>query len=525
MAIGDILIKEFEIEEDFYNWRKDNISNISILNVNFIPKSRSNNVIITPEVNSYIAVEGQTDFFLNIEYTTGENQLKVYLNGLYLTVNENYIETGNSTIRISEPLEEGDIVSIVKDSGYFEDSNNDEILSNYTIVVSYEEVSTFSLASVKDIKISYSKYGIYLSWEDIYGKSLDERLGTFWRSIEGFESNARNMVFMDWKGVRVVRKEDSAPIRINDGEVVVESTIPNSYLSTPFIDSVKNLTPGKKYYYGIFPYDGWDVYNINENYVVSIEFIIKTWNDVADSFYLTTSHNENGDLTIKWKDPDITSWKGTKLVMNENVEPTNVDDGQLIIDNNLKNRFANKGCIIRDLDPNVQYYFKAFAYDIEEDAVKIETPVILGTSINTLDKIEINFNEDGWEEYFEDLGDADIVYKNDTNKHYLHMKSAETKYDFSGRAKLSVSSVRLKPIHFNRYGTITILLKVYSDRRNKFEIISSNSVKNNLTISGYYLDFDYKILNVESGDADLLLRLSHYDEKAEVLIEKITYTR
>lgn len=55
-----------------------------------------------------------------------------------------------------------------------------------------------------------------------------------------------------WKGTKVLRKVGSAPEDINDGTLVVDSTVKNQYSSSGFTDT--NLEYGTMYYYRWFPY-------------------------------------------------------------------------------------------------------------------------------------------------------------------------------------------------------------------------------------------------------------------------------
>lgn len=55
-----------------------------------------------------------------------------------------------------------------------------------------------------------------------------------------------------WAGTIVIRKEDSAPKNIYDGEIIVDSTTRDAYKNTWLEDNT--IEENKKYYYGIFPY-------------------------------------------------------------------------------------------------------------------------------------------------------------------------------------------------------------------------------------------------------------------------------
>ena len=55
-----------------------------------------------------------------------------------------------------------------------------------------------------------------------------------------------------WAGTKLVRKIDSAPVDIDDGMLVIDSTTRDSYSSTAYVDS--NLSYNTTYYYRFFPY-------------------------------------------------------------------------------------------------------------------------------------------------------------------------------------------------------------------------------------------------------------------------------
>ena len=56
-----------------------------------------------------------------------------------------------------------------------------------------------------------------------------------------------------WAYTRIVRKTGSAPASLNDGVLVVESSVRNQYQSTAYVDS--GLTNDTTYYYGVFAYN------------------------------------------------------------------------------------------------------------------------------------------------------------------------------------------------------------------------------------------------------------------------------
>lgn len=76
------------------------------------------------------------------------------------------------------------------------------------------------------------------------------------------------------------------------------------------------------------------------------------------------------NLTLTWKDPDnvvfdgkiIGEWAGTKVVKKEGSAPTSVEDGELIADNTIKDKYATDGLQDSDVVANTQYNYALFPY-------------------------------------------------------------------------------------------------------------------------------------------------------------------
>lgn len=83
--------------------------------------------------------------------------------------------------------------------------------------------------------------------------------------------------------------------------------------------------------------------------------------------------NANGSVIIKWQDPENTvisgstfsTWAGTKLVMNETGYPANPDDGTLVVDNTVRDRYKTTGYTVTGLTGGKQYYFTLFPYSTD----------------------------------------------------------------------------------------------------------------------------------------------------------------
>lgn len=96
--------------------------------------------------------------------------------------------------------------------------------------------------------------------------------------------------------------------------------------------------------------------------------------------------NGNGKVSITWTDPDdvtlegitLSTWAGTKLVMNESDYPTNENDGTVILDSTTKNQYQNTGYEVTGLTNNKMYYFALFPYSTDGIYNYSETGRLLG---------------------------------------------------------------------------------------------------------------------------------------------------
>lgn len=86
-----------------------------------------------------------------------------------------------------------------------------------------------------------------------------------------------------------------------------------------------------------------------------------------------TIENLNASVTIKWQDPENTvisgstfsTWAGTKLVMKETGYPANPDDGTLVVDNAIRDKYKTTGYTVTGLTNGKQYYFALFPYSTD----------------------------------------------------------------------------------------------------------------------------------------------------------------
>ena len=81
----------------------------------------------------------------------------------------------------------------------------------------------------------------------------------------------------------------------------------------------------------------------------------------------------NGSITVLWSDPEDTTidgtvmaeWQGTKLVYKIGSYPTNVNDGTLAVDNQVKDQYKTTGFTINNLTNGETYYFALFPYSTD----------------------------------------------------------------------------------------------------------------------------------------------------------------
>lgn len=87
-----------------------------------------------------------------------------------------------------------------------------------------------------------------------------------------------------------------------------------------------------------------------------------------------TIENANESVIIKWQDPENTvisgstfsTWAGTKLVMSETGYPANPDDGTLVVDNTVRDKYKTTGYTVTGLTNGKKYYFALFPYSTDD---------------------------------------------------------------------------------------------------------------------------------------------------------------
>ncbi len=83
--------------------------------------------------------------------------------------------------------------------------------------------------------------------------------------------------------------------------------------------------------------------------------------------------NDDKKVVITWEDPTNTviegstfsTWAGTKLVMKESGYPTSPDDGTVLVDNTIRDKYKTTGFTKTGLTNDKQYYFALFPYSTD----------------------------------------------------------------------------------------------------------------------------------------------------------------
>ena len=83
--------------------------------------------------------------------------------------------------------------------------------------------------------------------------------------------------------------------------------------------------------------------------------------------------SDGGKVIITWEDPTDTviegstfsKWAGTKLVMKESGYPTSPDDGEILVDNTVRDKYKTSGFTKTGLTNDKVYYFALFPYSTD----------------------------------------------------------------------------------------------------------------------------------------------------------------
>lgn len=195
--------------------------------------------------------------------------------------------------------------------------------------------------------------------------------------------------------------------------------------------------------------DGYPVGNIsNFNAKEDDMKVILTWQDPED---VTITDSNDNVITIA-------RWKGTKILRKTGSYSQNENDGVLVVDNGIRNQYAESGFTDIGLQNDVEYFYMAFPYT-EEDVYTVDeanrvsaTPTeikIYGVVIDeansnpetavtyTDDAIGFtpmkgnngNFQWGSWENIFNDLEIEPVMVKNGVEQYKLNPNDFTKKID------------------------------------------------------------------------------------------------
>lgn len=125
----------------------------------------------------------------------------------------------------------------------------------------------------------------------------------------------------------------------------------------------------------------------------------------------------NGKILIKWTDPEdtiidsitIAKWKGTILIRNKDHYPNNIKDGDILVDNTIKNKYKDTWYEDNNLDAGTTYYYRFFTYS-EDKIYNDSNNMIFKENPKKVDPVLKN---NSWKDIINvaDLGQAQNYWK------------------------------------------------------------------------------------------------------------------
>ena len=182
---------------------------------------------------------------------------------------------------------------------------------------------------------------------------------------------ADGVILSTWQGTKLVMKESGYPENENDGTVLVDNTVKDTYKTDGYV--IDNLTNGNTYYFTLFPYSTDGIYNYQaSNRLLGNPSLVKL--DPCTDMNITSSM---GSATVKWTDPDATktvdgntaTWAKTVLVYKEgDTAPNSPSDGTVAVTETTRNQYSSSGYNVSGLTDGKQYSFALFAVSTENTA-------------------------------------------------------------------------------------------------------------------------------------------------------------
>ena len=180
---------------------------------------------------------------------------------------------------------------------------------------------------------------------------------------------ADGVTLSTWKGTKLVMKETGYPENENDGTVIVDNKIKDTYVSTGY--EVTGLTNGNTYYFKLFPYSTDGIYNYQDsNNLLGNPNLVKL--DSCTNMNLSLAM---GSVTVSWEDPNAektvdgntATWAKTVLVYKQgSTAPSSVSDGIVAIEETTRNKYSANGFVVNGLTNGEQYSFALFAVSTED---------------------------------------------------------------------------------------------------------------------------------------------------------------
>lgn len=282
----------------------------------------------------------------------------------------------------------------------------DEELTNHENLKIYNEDGVHGLRYNKDGQIIQGYNDETNEWEDLQalGSGGIELSPTPYIDVkvcsEGIEIRWKdatdvilgNNVFSEWQGTRLIRKENSAPLDENDGEILLNNEEKNKYMNAPYIDN--NVYNNKVYFYALFPYSKKNIFNTS---VSNIRKIIKTGEEVLDDIQNGKAISEINSIALKWSDPEDKEnaiWLGTRIVRKIGTPPTNENDGELIYTSTERNKHVLTPYIDTTANLNEVYYYGIFPFSVGGIFnININNVVFNSPSLNKVYSYFIDFSQ------------------------------------------------------------------------------------------------------------------------------------
>lgn len=115
---------------------------------------------------------------------------------------------------------------------------------------------------------------------------------------------------------------------------------------------------------------------------------------------IISKYSEKGSIYIEWKDPDdtiideiiLSEWSHTLLIRKQGSYPTSPSDGDVVIDNYERNKYANTEFIDSGLDDGITYYYRFFVYSTNEECNS--DPKMTFNIVNKL--VDTNLSNNDW---------------------------------------------------------------------------------------------------------------------------------